>query len=270
AGPPGAALAAALGSVPGPFGALAGVTAGMTRAEVVTAVPTAQPDGPLLWAPTGLDGVDVDIAFSPNDRLEEIVYRLPLAARPQLVTAWGAPVHETNLWFDPARGWRARLDEDPVNGKVELVIRPYRPFATLVRPGGGVAIAAIPVLGMPVAKVATYLGPGVIPRDEPDLVGEVVLMATEVCSEPTRLVLGKSAKNVVDRMILYQCYDDWEVQRRAVLAALERSWGRATPTRTADDRLGFAWSPPGRHILAEDTREGPGSAPVWKITVTAR
>ncbi|MDQ3366894.1 MAG: hypothetical protein M3680_15840, partial [Myxococcota bacterium] len=254
---------------PGPFGPLARVTAGMTRARVVAVVPRAQADGPLLWAPTGLPGVDVEMAFGAHDELAEIVYRLPLAARPQLVTAWGAPVHETNLWFDPVRGWRARLDEDAINGKVELVIRPYVQFDKLVS-SRGIEIGGFALLGAPAAKVATHFGPGLIAREEPELLGEVELIPTEVCSDPTRLVIGTSAKDVVDRVVLSQCYDDWDVARRAVLATLERTWGRATPTRTADDRLGWAWSSPGHRILAEDTRAGPDGPAVWKITVTAR
>ncbi|MBA3393399.1 MAG: hypothetical protein H0T89_12180 [Deltaproteobacteria bacterium] len=131
----GVSLASVLGSTPGPFGSLAAIKPGMTRTELLAALPTAQRDGELVWIPTGIDGVAVELAFDRTERLAEIVYHVPLAARPLLVGAWGAPAHETNVWFDPTRGWRARLGEDPVNGKIELAIAPYRPFADVIGRG---------------------------------------------------------------------------------------------------------------------------------------
>jgi hypothetical protein len=67
--------------------------------------------------------------------------------------------------------------------------------------------------------------------------------------------------------VIYQCYDEWEPQRRAALAAMEQAWGRATPTRTAEDRLVFAWSRHGRRIVAEDAPAGHEGGAIWQITI---
>ncbi|MBA3393400.1 MAG: hypothetical protein H0T89_12185 [Deltaproteobacteria bacterium] len=69
---------------------------------------------------------------------------------------------------------------------------------------------------------------------------------------------------------LHQCYDGWDVQRRAALAAMEQRWGRATPTRTADDRLVFAWTIGNRRLEAEDIHDGHDGTAAWQVTIKPR
>ncbi|MBA3397431.1 MAG: hypothetical protein H0T89_32695 [Deltaproteobacteria bacterium] len=262
----GVPLASVLGSTPGPFGPLAAIKPGMTRTELLAALPTAQRDGELIWLPTGIDGIAVELSFNRTERLAEIVYHVPLAARPLLVGAWGPPAHETNVWFDPTRGWRARLGEDPVNGKIELAIAAYRPFADVIGRGPDGLADPAPILGAKVADVARRfpLLDEAGPED-----AELLLSATDVCAEPTRLV-ARTADGVVTGLELHQCYDGWDVQRRAALAAMEQRWGRATPTRTADDRLVFAWTLGTRRLEAEDTHDAHAGTAAWKVAIKPR
>ncbi len=73
---------------------------------------------------------------------------------------------------------------------------------------------------------------------------------------------------VVTGATLTQCYDNAEA-RKAEMAAMEKRWGRATPARTADDRLVFRFSRPGRIVeMTEDPTEEPEGA--WVVKIRAR
>ena len=238
---------AAVGDRPGPFGPLAPLAPRMTRAEVRAAIPSAVADGAMLWVATGIDGATAELSFDGADWLAAVVYRLPLGARPTLVLAWGAPGLQTSTWLDRERGWRAKLDEDAVKGEVVVTMSGFTPFAALLGGGPDGLAEAAPLVGAGLRELRQRLGARLAVASAQHGVAELEMpRATDLCGAPTELGLVLDGAGVATRAILLQCYDDADVNRRAALAAMEQQWGPATPRRTRDDRLVFAWTLPAR------------------------
>jgi len=238
---------AALGDRPRPFGPLAPLAPRMTRAEVRAAIPSAASDGAMLWVATGIDGATAELTFDAADRLDAVVYRLPLAARPTLVLAWGAPVLQTDTWFDREGGWRARLHEDAVKGEVTVMMSGFVPFAALLGRGPDGLAEVAPLVGATLSELRDRFGGRLTGVSVQGGYAELEMpRATDLCGAPTELALELDGAGMVTRAILLQCYDDADVNRRAALAAMEQQWGPAAPQRTKDDRLVFAWTLPAR------------------------
>jgi hypothetical protein len=89
--------------------------------------------------------------------------------------------------------------------------------------------------------------------------------ATDVCSSPTELGLELDSVGTVKRVMLLQCYDDVDVNRRTALATMERAWGAGSPARTPDDRLVFTWTLPGRRIEAQQVQHA--SQWLWEVSI---
>jgi hypothetical protein len=246
--PPGRPLdRAAIGDRPRPFGPLAPLAPHMTRAGVQAAIPSAVADGAMLWVPTGIDGTTAELSFDAADRLSAVVFRMPLAARPTLVLAWGAPEVQTGTWLDPERGWRAKLHEDAVKGEVTVTMAGFTPFAALLGRGPDGLTEEVPLVGTGLRELRDRLGARLLAASAQHGYAEVEMpRATDLCGVPTELGLELDRAGVVTRAILLQCYDDADVNRRAALAAMERQWGPAAPHRTKDDRLVFAWTLPAK------------------------
>lgn len=230
-------LAQVLGSRPAPFGPLEPARPGMTPEEILKVIPTAQAAGSLLWVPTGVAGVTAEMLFDGEGRLRELRYHIPLAERPTLVRAWGAPTTASNAWLEDKQRWRIELGEDAIKGKIELSMRAYTPFAVLL-------------------DHVRYLG------DAPP----AMPTATDLCKKPTHLVPDPAGRGVR----LYQCYDRKEAHRRDALAMMEQRWGAATPTRTADDRPVFAWTLPDALIEAQPTFDPIDDEWAWEIAIRPR
>jgi len=276
--PPGIPLdRASLGERPRPFGPLAPLAPGMTRAEVRAAVPSVVADGTMLWVATGIDDTTAELSFDGVGRLAAVVYRLPLSARQTLVLAWGAPVLQTNTWFDRERGWRAKLDEDAVKGKVVVTMSGFTPFAALLGRGPDGLAEAVPLVGAALRELRDRLGARLAGTPAPHGFAELAMpRSTDLCGAPTELGLELDGAGVATRAILLQCYDDADVNRRAALAAMEQQWGPATPRRTKDDRLVFAWTLPARpperpaERLIEAQQVAHDGQWRWEVAIRAR
>jgi hypothetical protein len=258
----------ALGPLPRPFGPLAPLRVGQTRDEVLAKIPGAMRDGEIVWIPTGIEDASAEISFDAADRLDTITYHLPLAARQTLVGAWGAPVAQTNTWLERQGRWRVLLGEDATQSKIDLSITPYTPLADILGRGPDGLAEPKPILGATLPQLRERFGSRLVDPVDADTPAELVMpAASDVCSSATELHL-ETANGKVTRLKLLQCYDEEDVNRRAALAAMEQRWGRAIPTRTADDRLVFAWALPTRKIEAQQTQTA--DAWIWEVAITPK
>ena len=256
-----------LGKTVAPFGPLAPLRPTMTRDQVVAAIPSATASGTILWVPTQIEGVTAELMFDQAERLERLVYRLPISGRHTVSLAWGPP-NDSNTWFgtSPDR-WRAMISDVPKNGKLELSISTFTPFADLIGAGPDGLAEKQPLIGADLGDLHTRYGGRLL---DPELPGDpaelVVSGATDVCGRPTEVMLQLDLRNRVKSIIVSQCFDDNDENRRAVLATLEKRWGRGTPTRTVDDVLIFAWTVATRRIDARVTRDHNGTW-VWQLRI---
>jgi hypothetical protein len=265
-GTPIALDARVLGRAARPFGPLTAVRPRMTRAELLAAVPGAQADGTVMWVPTGIDGVTVEMSFDRGDRLGEIIYRMPLAVRPVLIEAWGPLVPQAETWFDRERGWRARMREDAIKREVAVVLSGFTPFADVIGRGPDGLAEPTALLGASLRELRDRFGARLVDASTTHGFVELVMpRATDICAAPTELGLELDRVGVVKRVMLMQCYDDVDVNRREALAIMERAWGPAVPARTRDDRLVFAWTLPDRRIEAHQVPHADHW--LWEITI---
>lgn len=257
-----------LGKAVAPFGPLAPLRPTMTREQVIAAIPTATASGTILWVPTQIEGVTAELMFDEAERFERLVYRLPISGRHTLSLAWGPP-NDSNAWFGTtAERWRGLISDVPKNGKLELTISTFTPFADLIGAGPDGLAETQPLIGADLRELHTRYGGRLLDPELPGDPAELVLSgATDVCSRPTELVLPLDGRNRVKSISVSQCFDELDESRRAVLATLEKRWGRATPTRTSDDNLVFAWTVATRRIEARVTRDHSG-AWVWQLRIT--
>ena len=260
---------ALLGKHAAPFGALAKLRPAMTREEVLAEIRGATASGPTVWVPTGLEQATAELLFDASGRFERLLYELPVSARHTLSLAWGPP-SETNTWYGSPDRWRATISDTPKRGRLELEISAFTPFAELIGGGPDGLAERRPVIGVGLDELrgrhgARLLGPE-LSGDPAEL---LLAGATDLCSHPTELVLPLDVRGRVRSILILQCFDDADPNRRAALAAMEQQWGAATARRTADDLLVFAWSPPGRAIDAHVTR-GRTGAWVWQVRISPR
>jgi hypothetical protein len=91
-----------------------------------------------------------------------------------------------------------------------------------------------------------------------------LLPSTEICHFDSLYVLHVDGDTVTGAT-LSQCYDSDEDRKKA-LATMEKKWGRAMPSRGADDRLVFRFARPGRRVeMTEDPTVDPAGAWIVKI-----
>ncbi|MEJ7602729.1 MAG: hypothetical protein WKG01_32875, partial [Kofleriaceae bacterium] len=260
---------AMIGARAAPFGPVAALRPAMTREQVLAAVPGATPSGPTVWVPTDLEQVTAELFFDASDRFERLLYELPVSARHTLSLVWGPP-SESNTWYGTADRWRATISDTPKNGKFELEIAAYTPFSELIGGGPDGLAEAKPLIGASLGELHDRYGGRLL---DPELSGDpaelLVTGATDLCSHPTGLVLPLDARGRIRSIVISQCFDDSEANRRSALAAMEKQWGAATARRTADDLLVFAWSLPGRAIDAHVTRDQTGAG-AWQVRISPR
>jgi hypothetical protein len=247
-----------LGAAPHPFGPLDKVVPAMTRDDVIAAVPGALRDGDKLTVPSGIAEVGIEIAFDDASRLATVTYTLPATAKELLASAWGAPNAGQAGWLDRRRRWRADLYDDGT-----LALTGITMFGDVLGRGPDGLAEKRALIGATVEQLRVWFGERFHDATDDDPPELVMPISTDVCASPTLLALELPATGKVTRLHLLQCYDG-DDSRRAALAAMEARWGRATPTRTADDRLVFAWQLPGRRLEAVTGEEG------WEITITAK
>jgi len=251
-----------LGATPHPFGPLESVKPGMSRDDMIAAVPGVVRDGDKLSVPSGIERVGIEIAFDDTGHLATVTYTLPGGVESLLSGAWGEPNAGAVGWLDKRRRWRADLYQEAADSAV-LALTAVTPFGDLLGKGPDGLAEKRALLGATLDQLrAAFPGRVHEPRED-DPLGLAMPIATDVCGSPTTLELELSPAGKVARAKLVQCYDTDEA-RRAALAAMEQRWGRATPTRTADDRLVFGWQLPGRRLEAHDGEDG------WEIAITAR
>lgn len=252
-----------LGAAPHPFGPLEVVTPGMTRDEVIAAVPAVQRDGAKLAVPSGIEDVTIELGFDDAGRLATASYTLGAGAREVLLAAWGQPSAGDTSWLDVRRRWRADLSEQWA-GTSLLAITAITPVADIVGRGPDGLAEKRALIGATHEQLRVWFGDRLRePGDSTDALALVMPPASDVCGRATELDLELPAVGKVTRLELVQCFDG-DDGRRAALAAFEQRWGRATPARTADDRLVFAWQLPGRRLQA---RAGDAA---WRVTITAK
>lgn len=247
-----------LGAAPHPFGPLDKVVPGMTRDDVIAAVPGVLRDGDKLTVPSGIAEVGIELAFDDAARLATVTYSLPLTAKDLLVAAWGAPNAGPAGWFDRRRRWRADLYDDATLALTSVTL-----FGDVLGRGPDGLSEKRALIGATIEQLRAWFGERLHEATEDDPAELVMPLSTDVCASPTMLALELPATGKVTRLHLVQCYDGDDA-RRGALAAMEARWGRATPTRTADDRLVFAWQLPGRRLEATTGENG------WEITISAK
>jgi hypothetical protein len=258
-----------LGSLPHPFGALEVLKQGMTRDEVLSALPNAQRDGESVSVPVGVEDLMAAIDFDFTDHLDVVRITVPDTARELLAKAWGKPT-ATDTWFDRKKRWRADLDGDN-----ELMIGPFTPLAEVLGKGPDGLAETKAMIGATPAELTARFGARIkevpVENDDGEATGEkrfeLLLPATEHCKFFTHLD-GELAGGRIAKLHLGQCYGD-EAGRRAALASMERAWGRAVPGRSADDHPVFTFALPGRKIemaLDEEHADHPG----WQLVISAK
>ena len=259
-----------LGSLPHPFGALEVLKPGISRDEILSAIPNARRDGDdKIVVPLGVEDLMADIDIDYTGHLDVVRIKLTETAKAVLTKAWGKPT-STGAWFDRKRRWRADLDE--MN---ELMIGAFTPLAELVGKGPDGLAETKALIGATPAELTARFGDRIhevdVENENGDATGEkryeLLVPATDVCKFYThveaRLTAGRVAKVLVS-----QCYDD-EPQRRAALVAIEGKWGKATPGRSVEDRPVFTFSLPGRRAevtIDDSDAEHPG----WQILLAAK
>lgn len=259
----------ALGSLPHPFGALEVVKAGMTRDEVLSALPNAQREGESVRVPVGVESLMARIDFDFTDHLDVVRITLPDAARAQLEKAWGKPTAE-GTWFDRKKRWRADLDDEH-----ELMIGPFVPLADVLGRGPeGLAEKHVMLGATPTeltARFGTRIKETAVENDEGEPTGakqyELLLPVTEHCKYNLHLH-GEVVNGRIGRLHFAQCYGD-EDARRAALASIESKWGRAVPARSADDRPVFSFALPRRRVEAT-IDESDLDIPQWQMVISAK
>lgn len=255
---------AVLGSMPRPFGALQPIKPTMTRDEILAAVPDARRDGEDIVVPLGVETLTAKILIDSNDHISDIEIAMDPFPEDLFQQAWGESPDK--VWFDRRAMWRA----DYGGGDFKLHIFPYRLFADVIGTGPELLADKTVLVGEPIATLREKLGGRIDDWTEQDEEGNdvtrprLLLPSTELCHYDTMYVL-EMYDHVVTGATLTQCYDD-EESRKRVMAAMEKRWGRAVPARTADDRLVFRFSRPGRLVeMTEDPTVDPAGAWVVKI-----
>lgn len=258
---------AVLGSMPRPFGALQPIKPTMTRDEILAAIPDARRDGEDLVVPLGVETLTAKIVIDSTDHISFIAITMVPFPAELFEQAWGAS--PARVWFDRTAMWRAEYGIDASS----LQIFPYKRFADVIGTGPDLLAEKTPLIGQPIAVLREKLGGRIDDWSDTDDDGNEVtqsrllLPATELCRHESRYVL-EMYDYVVTGATLTQCYDNAEA-RKAEMAAMEKRWGRATPARTADDRLVFRFSRPGRIVeMTEDPTEEPEGA--WVVKIRAR
>jgi len=246
-----------LGAAPHPFGPLEAVKPGMSRDDVIAAVPGMLRDGDKLIIASGIEGVGIELAFDDAGLLAAVTYSLPATAKELLASAWGASID--GGWIDKRRRWRADLYDDGT-----LAVMPMTLFGDLIGRGPDGLAEKRALIGATLEQLRVWFGARLQePSDDTEDLQLALAAGTEVCGNRTVLVLELGAAGKVTRLRLQQCVEGDEA-RRTALAVMEARWGRATPTRTADDRLVFAWQLPGRRLEADE-----GDA-VWEVRITPK
>lgn len=259
-----------LGPTVAPFGPLSPLRPAMTRKEVLAAIPTATASGKILWVPTQIEGVTAELFFDQADRFERLVYRLPISGRHTLSLAWGPP-NDSNTWFGTTDDhWRAMISDVPKNGKLSLSLSTFTWFSDLIGAGPDGLADKQPLIGAELRDLHARYGTRLL---DPELGGdpaELVLSgATDLCGRPTEMMLPLDVRGRVKSIVVLQCFDDHDQNRRSALATMEKQWGPGTPMRTADDVLVFAWTLPTRRIEARITRDHHGTW-VWQLKIAPK
>ena len=258
-----------LGSLPHPFGALEVLKPGMTRDEVLSALPNAQRDDESVTVAVGVEDLMASIDFDFTDHLDVVRITVPATTRELLAKAWGKP-STRDKWFDRKRRWRADLDDDN-----ELMIGPFTPLAELLGKGPDGLAETKAMIGATPAELTARFGARIkevpVENDDGEETGEkrfeLLLPATEHCKFFTHLD-GELAGGRIAKLHLGQCYGDG-AGRRAALASIESKWGRAIPGRSADDHPVFTFTLPGRKVemtVDEAHPEHPG----WQLVISAK
>jgi hypothetical protein len=254
-----------LGAVPHPFGPLEPLKPEMTRDDIITAIPGVLRDGDKLTVPSGITGVAIELAFDAANRFATATYTLPAAtSRELLASAWGEPTTIGQAgWLDKRKRWRADLSE-PSSDTVTLTVIPLVPFSDLIGRGPDGLADKRALIGATLEQLRASFGTRLHEPDDSDEPLELELAtSTDICGSSTMLGLELGAAGKVTRAHIQQCFDG-DGARRAALAAMEQRWGRATPSRTPDDRLVFSWQLPGRRIEAQTGEAG------WELTIAPR
>ncbi len=256
-----------LGSLAHPFGALEVLKPGITREEILSALPNAQRDGEsAINVPVGVEDLMATIDIDFTGHLDVVRIAVPATAKDLLIKAWGKPT-ANGTWFDRKKRWRADLDEDN-----ELMIGPFTPLADLLGKGPDGLAETKALIGATPGELTERFGNRIqeVEAGEGGLATkqfDLLLPATEHCKFFTHadveVVNGRVAK-----LNLAQCYGD-EASRRASLAAFESKWGRAIPSRTVDDRPVFTFAVPGRRVemMVDEQHE---LHPGWQLAITAK
>jgi hypothetical protein len=254
---------AVLGARPHAFGDLASLPSGASRHDISAKLTHARPDGAALVTPTGVADVAAVVTFDHADQLDVITYYLPATARGLLRDAWGAP-DDHDTWLDPDAGIRADAVDDRPTRQLALSIEPYKPFASILghSPDG---LSLPPLVGASRDDLVKALGARLEPSDDGNRL-ELLLSATEACKVATSIDMHLKGDHV-DRVVLRQCYAS-EAARRAVLADMEKAWGKATPGRSPTDRPTLELTLPGRHLSAQLARAPDSLDEVWEVTIT--
>lgn len=257
----------ALGALPHPFGALEVVKAGMTRDEVLSALPNAQRDGESVRVPVGVESLMAKIDFDFTGHLDVVRITVPASARAILEKAWGKPTAD-GTWFDRKKRWRADLD-----GENELMIGSFVPLAEILGRGPDGLAETQAMLGATPAELTARFGNRIKETEIDSLFAEagtkdyeLLLPVTEHCKYNPQLH-GEVVNGRIAVLHFSLCSSD-EVARRAALASIESKWGRAVPVRTADDRPAFSFAVPRRRILA--TVDEMADAPGWQIAISVK
>lgn len=255
---------AVLGALPRPFGALQPIKLTMTRDEILHAIPDAKRDGENIAVPLGVEALTAKILIDTSDHISDIEIAMDPFPSDLFQQAWGAS--EDKKWLDRVGMWRA----DYGGGDFALHIFPYKRLVDVLGTGPDLLAEQTPMIGTSITKLKQKLGGRLDEWTEEDEDGNEVtrprllLPSTEVCHFDSLYTLVVE-NDIVTGATLSQCFDT-DADRKLAMAAMEKRWGRATPARTADDRLVFRFSRPGRTVeMTEDPTVDPAGAWIVKI-----
>ncbi len=255
---------AVLGSRPHPFGALQSIKPTMTREELLVALPEARRDGENITVSLGVEALTAKILIDTTEHISDI--EIPMQPFPSELfeQAWGES--EGNVWLDRTAMWRA----DYGGNDNALHIFPYKRLVDVIGAGPDLLAETTPLIGTSITALREKLDGRIDDWTEEDEDGievtrpRLLLPSTEVCHFDSLYVL-RVTDDTVTGATFTQCFDS-DTERKTAMMAMEKRWGRAMPARTADDRLVFRFSRPGRSVeMTEDPTVDPAGAWIVKI-----
>jgi len=253
--------AALFGKTVAPPGPLAKLKAGMPAKQAEEQLNAANERNEL-------DGVHWWMGLAKDGKLDVTLMEFPTAKKGLVAEAWG-PGQDTvrardpaTVWFNPELGIRAELSDERDHSTLRFF--PYTPLAKLLGDGPAIAALSKPIVGLSQAE-ATKNYPELADHD-----GHLWLPATEWEFGGGTPVSPYPMEGTIESVAFEIPYKkDDPKSKAAVIAVLEKKWGKAKKTDELDPKTKI-YNLENPHIEVSEGYDWPNALLVRMSNATAK